>query len=468
MDNNFDVIVVGSGPGGYVCAIRSAQLGLKTACVETRKTLGGTCLNIGCIPSKSLLNSSEMYHKAQKEFNNLGVETGKITLNLSKMMSNKNKSVQTLTKGIEFLFKKNKITHLKGKGSISAKGTVTVTDNSGKKISYKTSNIVIGTGSVSTSLPGIKIDEKVVVSSTGAISFEKVPKDLIVIGGGYIGLELSSVWKRLGSNVTVIEFLDHIIPGMDKDISTEFQKILNKQGINFKLNSNVTAVSVVKNKAVVDFTNNKSAKRERIECDKVLVAVGRKANIDEDISRSGIKLDNQKKIQVNEKFETSIKNIYAIGDVINRGPMLAHKAEDEGIAVAEIIAGQAGHVNYDVVPAVIYTSPEVAMVGKTEEQLKKEKVKYNVGKFPFLANSRAKVNNETEGFVKIIADEKTDKVLSVSMISAVAGTMIAEAATAMEFGASAEDIARTCHAHPTYSEAVKEAALAVDKRPIHL
>ena len=468
MDNNFDVIVVGSGPGGYVCAIRSAQLGLKTACVETRKTLGGTCLNIGCIPSKSLLNSSEMYHKAQKEFNNLGVETGKIKLNLSKMMSNKNKSVLTLTKGIEFLFKKNKITHLKGKGSISAKGTVTVTDNSGKKISYKTSNIVIGTGSVSASLPGIKIDEKVVVSSTGAISFEKVPKDLIVIGGGYIGLELSSVWKRLGSNVTVIEFLDHIIPGMDKDISTEFQKILNKQGINFKLNSNVTAVSVVKNKAVVDFTNNKSAKRERIECDKVLVAVGRKANIDEDISRSGIKLDNQKKIQVNEKFETSIKNIYAIGDVINRGPMLAHKAEDEGIAVAEIIAGQAGHVNYDVVPAVIYTSPEVAMVGKTEEQLKKEKVKYNVGKFPFLANSRAKVNNETEGFVKIIADEKTDKVLGVSMISAVAGTMIAEAAIAMEFGASAEDIARTCHAHPTYSEAVKEAALAVDKRPIHL
>ena len=467
MDNNFDVIVVGSGPGGYVCAIRSAQLGLKTACVETRKTLGGTCLNIGCIPSKSLLNSSEMYHKAQKEFNNLGVETGKITLNLSKMMSNKNKSVQTLTKGIEFLFKKNKITHLKGKGSISAKDTVTVTDNSGKKISYKTSNIVIGTGSVSASLPGIKIDEKVVVSSTGAISFEKVPKDLIVIGGGYIGLELSSVWKRLGSNVTVIEFLDHIIPGMDKDISTEFQKILNKQGINFKLNSNVTAVSVVKNKAVVDFTNNKSAKRERIECDKVLVAVGRKANIDEDISRSGIKLDNQKKIQVNEKFETSIKNIYAIGDVINRGPMLAHKAEDEGIAVAEIIAGQAGHVNYDVVPAVIYTSPEVAMVGKTEEQLKKEKVKYNVGKFPFLANSRAKVNNETEGFVKIIADEKTDKVLSVSMISTVAGTMIAEAAIAMEFGASAEDMARTCHAHPTHSEAVKEAALAVDKRPIH-
>ena len=467
MENNFDVIVIGSGPGGYVCAIRSAQLGLKTACVESRKTLGGTCLNVGCIPSKSLLNSSEMYHKAQKEFGNLGVEIGNIKLNLSKMMNNKNKSVLTLTKGIEFLFKKNKITHLKGKGSISAKDTVTVTDNSGKKISYKTKNIVIGTGSVSTSLPGIKIDEKIVVSSTGAISFEKVPKDLIVIGGGYIGLELSSVWKRLGSNVIVIEFLDHIIPGMDKDISTEFQKILNKQGINFKLNSNVTAVSVVKNKAVVDFTNNKSAKRERIECDKVLVAVGRKANIDEDISKSGIKLDNQKKIQVNKKFETSVKNIYAIGDVINKGPMLAHKAEDEGIAVAEIIAGQAGHVNYDVIPAVIYTSPEVAMVGKTEEQLKKENIKYIIGKFPFLANSRAKVNNDTEGFVKIIAEAKTDKVLSVSIIGSEAGTMIAELALAMEFGASAEDIARTCHPHPSRSEGVKEAAMAVDKRPIH-
>jgi len=467
MDNNFDVIVIGSGPAGYVCAIRSAQLGLKTACIEKRKTLGGTCLNIGCIPSKSLLNSSEIYHNAQKEFKNLGIETSNIKLNLSKMMNNKNQSILTLTKGIEFLFKKNKITHLKGKGSISAKNTVTVTDNSGKKISYKTKNIVIGTGSVATSLPGIKIDEKIIVSSTGAISFKKVPKDLIVIGGGYIGLELSSVWKRLGSNVIVVEFLDHIIPGMDKDISTEFQKILNKQGINFKLNSNVTAVNVVKNKAVVDFTNNKSSIRERIESDKVLVAVGRKANIEEDISKSGIKLDNQKKIQVNEKFETSIKNIYAIGDVINKGPMLAHKAEDEGIAVAEIIAGQAGHVNYDVVPAVIYTSPEVAMVGKTEKQLKKENIKYNIGKFPFSANSRAKVNSETEGFVKIIADEKTDKVLGVSIISAVAGTMIAEAAIAMEFGASAEDIARTCHAHPTHSEAVKEAAMMLDKRPIH-
>jgi len=467
MDSNFDVIVIGAGPGGYVCAIKCAQLGLKTACVESSKTLGGTCLNVGCIPSKSLLNSSEMYHKAQKEFNNLGIEAINIKLNLAKMMNNKNKSVLALTKGVEFLFKKNKITHLKGKASISDKNTVTVINDLKKRTNFKTKNIVIGTGSIPTSLPGIKIDEKIIVSSTGALSFNKVPKKLIVIGGGYIGLELSSVWKRLGSQVTVVEFLDHIIPGMDKDISTEFLKILSKQGINFKLNSKVIGVNVVRDKAVVDFTNNQSKIRERIECDKVLIAVGRKSNISGDISSLGIELDSQNKIQVNEKFQTSIKNIFAIGDVINKGPMLAHKAEDEGIAVAEIIAGQAGHVNYDVIPAVIYTSPEVAMVGKTEKQIIKENIKYKVGKFPFLANSRAKVNSETEGFVKIIADEKTDKVLGVSMISAVAGTMIAELALAMEFGASAEDIARTCHAHPTHSEAIKEAAMAVDKKPIH-
>jgi len=467
MDNNFDVIILGSGPGGYVCAIRSAQLGFKTACVESRKTLGGTCLNVGCIPSKSLLNSSEIYHKAQKDFNNFGIEASNIKLNLSKMMINKDKSVLTLTKGIEFLFKKNKIVHLKGKGEISKKDTVSVVNDSGKKTNYKAKNIVISTGSLPTSLPEIKIDESVIVSSTGALSFKKVPKDLIVIGGGYIGLELSSVWKRLGSNVTVVEYLDHIISGMDRDISNEFLKILTKQGINFKLNSKVTGVNIIKNKAVVDFTNNKSAKRERIECDKVLIAVGRKPNINKNISKLGIKLNSKNKIEVNKKFETSIKNIYAIGDVIDKGPMLAHKAEDEGIAVAEIIAGQAGHVNYDVIPAVIYTSPEVAMVGKTEEQLKKESVKYKVGKFPFLANSRAKVNNDTEGFVKIIADAKTDKVLSVSIIGSEAGTMIAELALAMEFGASSEDIARTCHPHPSRSESVKEAAMAVDKRPIH-
>ena len=467
MDNNFDVIVIGSGPGGYVCAIRSAQLGLKVACVDTSKTLGGTCLNVGCIPSKSLLNSSEIYHKAQTEFSNLGIEADNIKLNLSKMMDNKKKSVLTLTKGVEFLFKKNKITHLKGVGSILTNNIVDVTDHSGKKNSYKAKNIVIGTGSIPASLPGIKIDEKIIISSTGALSFEKVPKDLIVIGGGYIGLELSSVWKRLGSNVTVIEFLDHIIPGMDKDISTEFLKILSKQGIDFKLDSKVTEVKLLNNRAIVDFTNNKSAKRERIECDKVLVAVGRKPLINEDILKLNIKIDKTNKIEVNDNFETSVKNIYAIGDVINKGPMLAHKAEDEGIAVAEIIAGQAGHVNYDVIPAVIYTSPEVAMVGKTEEQLQKENIKFKVGKFPFLANSRAKVNNETEGFVKIIADEKSDKVLGVSIISKLAGTMISELAIAMEFGASSEDIARTCHAHPTHSEAVKEAAMSIDKRPIH-
>jgi len=467
MQKSFDVIVIGGGPGGYVCAIRSAQLGFKTACIESRGTLGGTCLNVGCIPSKSLLNLSENYHKAQREFNSLGIEASRIKLNLSKMMSNKNKSVLTLTKGVEYLFKKNKITYLKGNGSISSQNIITVVDEFKKKSNYQTKNIVISTGSIPASLPEIKIDENIIVSSTGALSFNKVPKELIIIGGGYIGLEMGSVWKRLGSNVTVVEFLDHIIPGMDSDISTEFLKILKKQGINFKLNSKVTAVSTVKDQAVVDFTNNESAKRERIQTDKVLIAVGRKPNIEGlNLTKIGIKKDTQGRIQVNKKFQTKFENIYAIGDVIP-GPMLAHKAEDEGIAVAEIIAGQAGHVNYDVIPAVIYTSPEVAAVGKTEEQLKKEKIKYKVGKFPFLANSRARVNNETEGFVKIIADEKSDKVLGAHMIGPHVGTMIAEVALAMEFGASSEDIARTCHAHPTYTEAIKEAALAVDNRPIH-
>ena len=363
------------------------------------------------------------------------------------MMSNKNKSVLELTKGVEFLFKKNKITHLKGRGSITSKNTVAVIDDSGKKLSYKTKNIVISTGSVPSSLPTMKIDEEIIVSSTGALSFNNVPKKLVIIGGGYIGLEMGSVWKRLGSNVTIIEFLDSIIPEMDKDISAELLKIL-------------------KNQAVVDCTNNKSAKRKRIQCDKVLVAVGRKPNIDQNIVKLGIKLDEQKKIVVNKKFETSIKNIYAIGDVI-KGPMLAHKAEEEGIAVAELIVGQAGHVNHNVIPAIIYTAPEVASVGRTENQLKKENIKYKIGKFPFLANSRAKVNNEFDGFVKIIADEKTDKILGVHMIGPHVSEMIAELALAMEFGASSEDIARTIHAHPTHTEAIKEAAMAVDKRPIH-
>jgi dihydrolipoamide dehydrogenase len=467
MENNFDLVVIGGGPGGYVCAIRAAQLGLKTACVESRGALGGTCLNVGCIPSKSLLNLSENYHKAKKDFNNQGIEISDIKLNISKMMSNKEKSVQVLTKGVEFLFKKNKVTYFKGKGVLFSKNDVVVYESNNKRTNIKAKNIVIATGSSPTSLPGVEIDEKNIVSSTGALSFSEVPKDLIVIGGGYIGLEMGSVWSRLGSNVTVIEYLDFITPGMDKEVSNEFQKILIKQGIQFKLNNKVTAVTNMKNKVIVDYTNNITAASERKECDKVLVSVGRKPYTEGlNLSKIGIIKDNKGRIEVNEKLQTSLKNIYAIGDVI-KGPMLAHKAEEEGIAVAEIIAGQAGHVNYDVIPGVVYTSPEVATVGKTEEQLKSENKLYKIGKFPFLANSRAKVNNETDGFVKILADSKTDKVLGVHIIGPHCGDMIAEMALAMEFGASAEDIARTCHAHPTHTEAIKEAALAVDKRPIH-
>ena len=469
MEDNFDVVVIGGGPGGYVCAIRAAQLGLKTACIESRGTLGGTCLNVGCIPSKSLLNLSENYHKAKKDFNNQGIEISDIKLNINKMMSNKDKSVQVLTKGVEFLFKKNKVIYFKGKGVIFSENDIVVYENSDdtKRTNIKAKNIVIATGSFPTSLPGIDIDEKNIVSSTGALSFSKVPKNLVVIGGGYIGLEMGSVWSRLGSNVTVVEYLDFITPGMDREISNEFKKILTKQGINFKLNNKVTAVKNKNNKVIVEFINNKTNSKEELECDKVLVSVGRKPYTEGlNLSKVGIKKDSKGRIQVNEKLQTSVKNIYAIGDVI-KGPMLAHKAEEEGIAVAEILAGQAGHVNYDVIPGVIYTSPEVATVGKTEEQLKTEKISYKVGKFPFLANSRAKVNNETDGFVKILADSLTDKVLGVHIIGPHCGDMIAEMALAMEFGASAEDIARTCHAHPTHTEAIKEAALAVDKRPIH-
>ena len=464
--DNFDLIVIGGGPGGYVCAIRAAQLGLKTACVESRGALGGTCLNVGCIPSKSLLNLSENFHKAKKDFNQQGIEIEGIKLNIEKMMSNKNKSIQVLTKGVEFLFKKNKVTYLKGKGVIFSKNDVVVYDNN-KKTNYKTKNIVIATGSEVASLPSIKIDEKNIISSTGALSLNKVPKKLAVIGGGYIGLEMGSVWSRLGSEVTVIEYLDFITPGMDKEISNEFKKILTKQGIKFKMGSKVNSVKNISSKVLINYTDIKNSKDETLEVDKVLVSVGRKPYTEGlNLTKVGVKKDNKGRIETNEKLQTSIQNIYAIGDVI-KGPMLAHKAEDEGIAVAEILAGQAGHVNYDVIPGVIYTSPEVATVGKTEEQLKKENKDYKVGKFPFLANSRAKVNNETEGFVKILADSKSDKVLGVHIIGPHCGDMIAEMALAMEFGASAEDIARTCHAHPTHTEAIKEAALAVDKRPIH-
>ena len=464
--DNFDLVVIGGGPGGYVCAIRAAQLGMKTACVESRGALGGTCLNVGCIPSKSLLNLSENFNKAKKEFNHQGIEIEGIKLNIDKMMSNKNKSIQVLTKGVEYLFKKNKVTYIKGKGVLFSENSIVVYEN-GKKNNYKAKNIVIATGSTVSSLPGIEIDEKNIISSTGALSLKQVPKKLAVIGGGYIGLEMGSVWSRLGSEVTVIEYLEYITPGMDREISNEFKKILTKQGIKFKLGSKVNSVKNMNNVVSINLTDIKNSKDETMEFDKVLVSVGRKPYTEGlNLTKVGIKKDAKGRIEVNEKLQTSIKNIYAIGDVI-KGPMLAHKAEEEGIAVAEILAGQAGHVNYDVIPGVVYTSPEVATVGKTEEQLKEENKSYKVGKFPFLANSRAKVNNETEGFVKILADSKTDKVLGVHIIGPHCGDMIAEMALAMEFGASAEDIARTCHAHPTHTEAIKEAALAVDKRPIH-
>ena len=440
---------------------------MKTACVESRGALGGTCLNVGCIPSKSLLNLSENFHKAKKDFNHQGIEIDNIRLNIEKMMANKNKSIQVLTKGVEFLFKKNKVTYFKGKGVLFSKNDIVVYESNNKRINIKSKNIVIATGSEVASLPGINIDEKNIVSSTGALSFEKVPKKLAIIGGGYIGLEMGSVWSRLGTEVTVIEYLDYITPGMDREISNEFQKILTKQGIKFKMGSKVVSVNNNKNIVSVKYSNVRDSKEEIIEVDKVLVSVGRKPYTEGlNLTKVGVKKDNKGRIEVNEKLQTTVNNIYAIGDVI-KGPMLAHKAEEEGIAVAETLAGQAGHVNYDVIPGVVYTSPEVAAVGKTEEQLKEENRSYKIGKFPFLANSRAKVNNETDGFVKILADSKTDKVLGVHIIGPHCGDMIAEMALAMEFGASAEDIARTCHAHPTHTEAIKEAALAVDKRPIH-
>ena len=464
MAEKFDVVVIGGGPAGYVCAIRSSQLGLKTACVESRGTLGGTCLNIGCIPSKSLLNLSETFHQA-KNFGKIGIEIGEVKLNLEKMMRNKDKAVTVLTKGVEFLFKKNKVTYLKGMGSIINEKTVSVLDNDNKLKKIETKNIVISTGSEAVPLPGVTFDEKRVLSSTGALNISKVPKKMIIIGGGYIGLEMGSVWSRLGSDVEVIENLDHITPGLDREISVEFMKILKKQNIKFNLNTKVEKIS--KNEDGLEIYTTDISKNEKIfKADVCLVAVGRKPYTKNlNLDKMGIKSEKGK-IKVNNKFQTNIDNIYAIGDVID-GPMLAHKAEEEGIAVAELIAGQAGHVNYDLIPGVIYTSPEVAYVGKNEEELKKINQEYKVGKFPFIANSRAKAIDKPDGFVKILADKKTDKVLGVHIIGPHAGEMIAEMSVAMEFGASSEDIARTCHAHPTFSEAIKEAALSVDKRQIH-
>ena len=463
--DNFDLIVIGGGPGGYVCAIRAAQLGLKTACVESRGSLGGTCLNVGCIPSKSLLNLSENFHKAKKDFNQQGIEIDGIKLNIEKMMSNKNKSIQVLTKGVEFLFKKNKVTYFKGKGSFKSSNEISIlADN--KETVIQTYKTIISTGSEPVSIPGIDFDEEKILSSTGALSISKLPKKMIIVGGGYIGLEMGSVWSRLGTQVEVVEYLDHITPGMDKEISKEFEKILKKQGIKFHLNTKVEKINKNKNGVSIN-TLDKSNKKNTIEADVVLISVGRRPFTKYlNLEKIGVQTDKKGMVKVNKSFETNTKNIYAIGDVID-GPMLAHKAEEEGIAVAEIIAGQSGHVNYDVIPGVIYTTPEVAYVGKTEEQLKVNKTNYKVGKFPFLANSRAKAINEPEGFVKILADTKTDKVLGVHIIGPHAGEMIAEMSVAMEFGASSEDIARTCHAHPTFSEAIKEAALSVDKRQIH-
>ncbi len=465
MSEKFQAVVIGGGPGGYVCAIRLSQLGIKTACIESRGTLGGTCLNIGCIPSKSLLNLSQNYYKA-KHFSSLGIEVGKVRLNLEKMMKNKDNVVTILTKGVEFLFKKNKVTYYKGTGSFKSNNLISITDNKNNKTIIEADKVIISTGSEPVSLPGIRIDEKSIISSTGALSLNAVPKKMVVVGGGYIGLEMGSVWSRLGSQVHVVEYLDHITPGMDKEISKELLKILKKQGINFHLETKVESIKKEGKKIIVN-TSEKEGKKNVFDCDVVLISVGRKPNTKNlNLNKIGIQLDKKNKIKVNKNFQTNIQNIYAIGDVIE-GPMLAHKAEEEGIAVAELISGQSCHVNYDVIPGVVYTFPEVASVGKTEEQLKDANQTYKIGKFPFMANSRAKTVNEPEGFVKILADDKTDRVLGVHIIGSHAGEMIAEMAIAMEFGASSEDIARTCHAHPTFSEAIKEAALSVDKRPIH-
>ncbi|MAQ71789.1 MAG: dihydrolipoyl dehydrogenase [Alphaproteobacteria bacterium] len=462
-ENKFDVIVIGSGPGGYVCAIRCAQLGLKTACVEKRETLGGTCLNIGCIPSKALLQASEKYEEAEKHLGKMGVKISKMSLDLEAMMGHKDDVVKSNTQGIEFLFKKNKIQWLKGAGKIEGKGKVSV---DGKEYSAK--HIIIATGSDVSSLPGIDIDEKNIVSSEGALKLPKVPKSMVVIGGGYIGLEMSAVWSRLGTKVTVVEYLDRILPGMDGEISKEMLKILKKSGMEFKLSTKVNSAKGGKSGAELEIEPAKGGDTEKLKADVVLVSVGRKAYTDKlGLKDAGVKTDDRGRIEVDGHFKTSVDGIYAIGDVI-AGPMLAHKAEEEGVVLAEMLDGQSGHIDYNLVPGVVYTWPEAAQIGKTEEQLKEEGVKYKVGKFPFMANGRARAMNATEGFVKILADEKTDKVLGVHIIGPEAGTLIHEAAVIMEFGGSAEDIARTCHAHPTLAEVVKEAALAVDGRPIHI
>jgi dihydrolipoyl dehydrogenase len=463
----YDLIVIGTGPGGYVCAIRAAQLGMKVAVVEKRATHGGTCLNVGCIPSKALLHASEAYAEAGHGFADMGIKV-KPELDLAAMLAFKDQGVKGNVDGVAFLLKKNKIDPFHGTGRILGSGKVEVTFINGEKQVVESKAIAIATGSEVVNLPGIAIDEKRVISSTGALSLAQVPKRLVVIGAGYIGLELGSVWSRLGAQVTVVEMLDRLAPGLDGEVAKQLQRVLTKQGVTFKLGTKVASVDAKGKSLTLTLEPVKGGKSEPLECDVVLVAVGRVPNTQGlGLAEAGVKCDNRGRVIVDEHFATSVPGIYAIGDVI-KGPMLAHKAEEEGVALAEILAGQAGHVNYDVIPSVIYTAPEVASVGKTEEELKQAGIAYTVGKFPFTANGRAKVNRTTEGFVKILADDATDRVLGVHIIGADAGTMIAEAAVLMEFGGSAEDLARTCHAHPTLNEAIKEAALAVDKRAIHM
>ena len=464
--STYDLIVIGTGPGGYVCAIRAAQLGLKVAVVEKRATHGGTCLNVGCIPSKALLHASEAYADAANHFAEMGIKV-KPELDLAAMLAFKDSGVKGNVDGVEYLLKKNKIDAFHGTGRILAPHQVEVTPEKGKAQVLDTKAIVIATGSESAHVPGIEVDEKTIVSSTGALALPKVPKRMVVIGGGYIGLELGSVWSRLGAKVTVVEMLHTITPGLDAELAKQLQRILEKQGLSFMLGAKVTKVETKGKTVKLTVEPVDGGKAEQLDCDVVLVAIGRVPNTHGlGLGDVGVELHSGR-VVVDHKFQTNVPGIYAIGDVI-AGPMLAHKAEEEGIAVAEDLAGQAGHVNYDVIPSVVYTAPEVASVGKTEEQLKQDGVHYKVGKFPFTANGRAKVNRTIEGFVKVLADEATDQVLGVHIIGADAGTMIAEAAVLMEFGGSAEDLARTCHAHPTLNEAVKEAALAVEKRPIHM
>lgn len=464
---SYDLVVIGTGPGGYVCAIRAAQLGMKVGVVEKRATHGGTCLNVGCIPSKALLHASEAYAEAGHAFAGMGIKV-QPELDLAAMLAFKDSGVKGNVDGVEFLLKKNKIDAVHGTGRIVAPGKVEVTNGDGKKQTLETKATVIATGSEVAALPGIAIDEETVISSTGALSLRKVPKRLVVIGGGYIGLELGSVWSRLGSQVTVVEMLPRLAPGLDGEVAKALERVLEKQGLAFKLGTKVVKADTKGKSVKLTLEPAEGGRSETLECDVVLVSVGRIPNTKGlGLAEAGVKTDNRGRVVVDEHLQTSVPGIYAIGDVI-KGPMLAHKAEEEGIAVAEILAGQAGHVNYDVIPSVIYTAPEVASIGRTEEELKEAGVAYRVGKFPFTANGRAKVNRTTEGFVKVLAEEGTDRVLGVHIIAADAGTMIAEAAVLMEFGGSAEDLARTCHAHPTLNEAVKEAALAVDKRAIHM